>query len=58
MKKDYKHQIPYNGDWKKLTGPLPVKMTNDYLFRALLQADENGYGGGSRKRDRPLGTDI
>ena len=40
MKKDYKHQIPYNGDWKKLTGPLPMKMTNDYLFRALLQADE------------------
>ncbi len=25
--------------WKNLTGDLPVKMTNDYLFRALLQSD-------------------
>ena len=32
--------MAYRDDWKKLTGPLPVKMTNDYLFRALLQADE------------------
>ena len=40
MKKDYRHEMAYRDDWKKLTGPLPVKMTNDYLFRALLQADE------------------
>ena len=26
-------------EWKKLTGELPVKMTNDYIFRALLQSD-------------------
>ena len=25
---------------EKLSGPLPVRLTNDYLFRALLQADE------------------
>ena len=40
MKKDYKHEMAYRDDWKKLTGSLPVKMTNDYLFRALLQTDE------------------
>ncbi len=40
MEKDYKHEMPYRDDWKKLSGKLPVKMTNDYLFRALLQADE------------------
>ena len=27
--------------WEQLRGPLPVPMTNDYLFRALLQRDEN-----------------
>lgn len=26
-------------DWRNQTGELPVKMTNDYLFRALLQSD-------------------
>ena len=26
-------------EWMKLTGELPVKMTNDYLFGALLQSD-------------------
>ena len=40
MAKNYKHELPYNDGWKKLTGPLPIKLTNDYLFRALLQADE------------------
>ena len=40
MKKDYKHEMAYHDDWKKLSGPLPVKMTSDYLFRALLQTDE------------------
>ena len=40
MEKDYKHEMPYRDDWKRLSGKLPVKMTNDYLFRALLQADE------------------
>ena len=43
MKKDYKHVMPYRDDWEKLTGKLPVSMTNDYLFRALLQADEKTY---------------
>ncbi len=40
MTKDYRHEMAYRDDWKMLSGPLPVKMTNDYLFRALLQADE------------------
>ena len=40
MAKNYKHEIPYDDGWEKLEGPLPVKLTNDYLFRALLQADE------------------
>ena len=40
MKKDYKHELAYRDDWKALSGELPVNMTNDYLFRALLQADE------------------
>ena len=40
MAKDYKHEMPYDDGWKKLKGPLSVKLTNDYLFRALLQADE------------------
>ena len=26
-------------DWHSLTGPVPIRMTNDYLFRALLQTD-------------------
>jgi predicted transposase/invertase (TIGR01784 family) len=26
-------------DWKKLTGPLPFRMTSDYLFKFLLQSD-------------------
>lgn len=28
-------------EWMKLTGELPVKMTNDYRFRALLQSDND-----------------
>ena len=43
MKKDelmYKYPIEENDGWKELSGELPVKMTNDYLFRALLQSDE------------------
>ncbi len=35
----YKYPLKKNDGWKKLTGDLPVKMTNDYLFRALLQSD-------------------
>ena len=30
-----------SNDWIELTGDLPVKMTNDYLFRALLQSDND-----------------
>ena len=40
MEKDYKHTMEYCGDWKKNTGALGFKMNNDYLFRALLQSDE------------------
>ena len=35
----YAYPIVENDGWKNLTGELPVKMTNDYLFRALLQSD-------------------
>ena len=35
----YSYPIVENDGWKDLTGALPVKMTNDYLFRALLQSD-------------------
>ena len=34
-----KYPLIKSDGWKKLTGELPVKMTNDYLFRALLQSD-------------------
>ena len=41
--KNYKpvnvYPLEKNDGWRKLTGDLPVKMTNDYLFRALLQSD-------------------
>ena len=39
-RKNYKHEMAYSDGWKKETGELPVTMTSDYLFRALLQADE------------------
>ena len=35
----YKYPIVDDDGWKSLNGELPVKMTNDYLFRALLQSD-------------------
>ena len=35
----YSYPIVENDGWKNLTGALPVEMTNDYLFRALLQSD-------------------
>ena len=28
---------PLIADWNHARGPIPVRMTNDYLFRALLQ---------------------
>lgn len=28
---------PTNNEWLAATGPVPIRMTNDYLFRALLQ---------------------
>jgi len=37
----YVYPLTQNDGWKKLTGELPVKMTNDYLFRALLQSDND-----------------
>ncbi|MBO6112541.1 MAG: PD-(D/E)XK nuclease family transposase, partial [Lachnospiraceae bacterium] len=37
----YVYPLTRNDGWKKLTGELPVKMTNDYLFRALLQSDND-----------------
>ena len=38
--KNYDHSMPYNGTWKKETGQLEFRMCNDYLFRAILQKDE------------------
>ena len=40
MIKDYNYEMPYVEDWKRMSGPIQVKMTNDYLFRVLLQRDE------------------
>ena len=40
MKKDYENTLPYDGGWKKKSGPLGFRMCNDYLFRAFLQRDE------------------
>ena len=37
----YVYPLTEDDGWKKLTGELPVKMTNDYLFRALLQSDND-----------------
>ena len=34
----YRYPLTENDGWKKLTGNVPVKMTNEYLFRALLQS--------------------
>ena len=35
----YVYPLTESDGWKELSGELPVKMTNDYLFRALLQSD-------------------
>ncbi len=35
----YVYPLREDDGWKELTGDLPVRMTNDYLFRALLQSD-------------------
>ncbi len=35
----YKYPLTESDGWRGLSGELPVKMTNDYLFRALLQSD-------------------
>lgn len=32
--------LQYPGDWRSLQGPLSIRMTNDYLFRALLQRNK------------------
>lgn len=40
-----RYPIRKSDGWKKLTGKLPVKMTNDYLFRALLQSDNETLKG-------------
>ncbi len=32
-------------DWHTLTGDIPFRMTNDYLFRALMQNDNDEMGG-------------
>ena len=37
----YEYPIVDDDGWKRLSGKLPVKMTNDYLFQALLQSDNN-----------------
>jgi predicted transposase/invertase (TIGR01784 family) len=33
------NSISNNSDWHSLTGPLPFQMTNDFLFKFLLQTD-------------------
>ncbi|MBR1628150.1 MAG: PD-(D/E)XK nuclease family transposase, partial [Lachnospiraceae bacterium] len=38
--KMYAYPAVKTDDWKRLTGPVPVRLTNDYLFRALMQSDE------------------
>ncbi|MBR5968393.1 MAG: Rpn family recombination-promoting nuclease/putative transposase [Lachnospiraceae bacterium] len=40
MQKDYENTMPYNDGWRAKSGSLGFKMSNDYLFRALLQKDE------------------
>ena len=40
MSKNYAHTIDYSDVWKTKTGSIGFKLTNDYLFRALLQRDE------------------
>ena len=40
MAKTYKNTMLYSDKWKEKTGNLDFKMCNDYLFRVLLQADE------------------
>ncbi len=39
--KNNRHEFPIIQDdsWKQKSGELPFKMTNDYLFRALMQSD-------------------
>ena len=34
------NSLQYSGDWRSLRGPLSIRMTNDYLFRALLQRNK------------------
>ena len=38
--KNYKHELPYSDGWREKSGPIEFRMTNDYLFRILLQRDE------------------
>ena len=40
MAKNYENTIVYSPEWKKMTGPISFSMSNDYLFRALMQKDE------------------
>ena len=46
MKKDkatgtgYESTMPYDSTWKEEAGSLGFRMCNDYMFRALLQKDE------------------
>ena len=40
MAKNYEHTIAYSNKWKTKTGEIGFSLTNDYLFRALLQRDE------------------
>lgn len=40
MAKNYDHTLMYHDDWQTKTGKIGFSLTNDYLFRALLQRDE------------------
>lgn len=37
--------IPHNDAWLSATGPVPIRLSNDYLFRALLQRSNSTLKG-------------
>ena len=45
MEKDYIHTMSYSDGWKENTGKLDFNIRNDYLFRTLLQRDEQTLKG-------------
>ncbi len=42
MTKDIKTAVTHHEiNWDNVTGPVAIRMTNDYLFRALMQQNNN-----------------